>query len=115
MQTTADERILSVSDALSGHGPKLWWLVGFTLVTDVALTLYGMSLNLVEMNPLAAFAIAEYGLAGMVGLKTLALAVAVAGWAVLPVTYARFVPLLVALPWGVASTVNAVLVAVVLT
>ena len=115
MQPTAHERVRSISDALSDQGPRLWWLVGVALVTDVVLTLYGLSLNLVEMNPIAAFVIAEYGLPGMLGLKLLALLVAVAGWAVLPVAYARFVPLLVALPWGMASAVNAVLVVTVLT
>jgi hypothetical protein len=115
MESAVDQRILSASQSLRGYGPALWWLVILTMLGDIALTFYGLSLNLVETNPLAAYVITEYGLAGMFGLKSVALLVAVSGWAILPAVYARFVPLFVALPWAFACLVNGALVMFVLT
>lgn len=112
------ERVSAVLEAqsarLAGHERTLWRLVGVLLVGDVALTAWGRSLGLVELNPVGAALLARFGTGGLVVAKLLAAAPALVWWVGLPDTYARFVPLLLAVPWAVACTVNLTLVAVVL-
>lgn len=113
MEEVRREGVLAASRRLAGHEPTLWALVAVALVGDVALTAWGLSLDLVETNPLGAVAIARFGVAGMVAVKAAAVALALAWWHVLPLELGRFVPLLLAIPWWIACVSNLVLVVTV--
>lgn len=65
------ERLLT---ALSGS--RLAWLVLLGLAgADILLTTVGIRTGLREQNPVAAWALSNFGTAGLVGLKTFALGV----------------------------------------
>jgi len=86
------------------------------MVADVALTAYGLRLGLTELNPVAAGLIAEVGrLPALALLKGSAVGVAVGGWIVLPADYRGLVPAGLTLPWAVATAVNLVTIAAVLS
>ena len=56
----------------------LWVLVAASLVGDIVTTFVGLQLGLAESNPVAREVIYGYGVAGMIGLKALAVGVALA-------------------------------------
>lgn len=93
---------------------ELWLLVVATMAADVALTVYGRQIGLVEMNPVARLALDVAGTFGLVGLKSLALALGACCWWVVPGRYAPAVPLGLALPTTMAVVSNATLVTLVL-
>ncbi|WP_224450026.1 DUF5658 family protein [Haloprofundus salilacus] len=84
-------------------------LLGFAL--DVALTAYGLSLGLAEMNPLARTLMETVGVVeAMLLLKTFSLAVAYVGWKILPALYRFVVPAGLSLPTWVAVGINSSLI-----
>ena len=85
----------------------LWVVVLMALVADAALTLYGLSIGLQELNPVARFAIDTMGVFGIVSLKGGAVGLALMGRWVTPDSHAVLVPATLAVPWVVASMVNA--------
>jgi hypothetical protein len=88
-----------------------WAAVGLFLVGDVVLTRIGLGAGFVEANPLARTLMESLGVVpAMALLKGLALAVAVAGWLLVPPAGRYVVPVALALPWGVAVLLNAVLI-----
>lgn len=99
--------------ALARHERGLWALAALALVGDIVLTWYGLSVGLVEQNPVAASAIADHGVAAMAALKLPGAALALGWQAVLPRSYRGVAPLALALPWLAAVGVNAGLILVV--
>ncbi|WP_254543564.1 DUF5658 family protein [Halomarina pelagica] len=93
------------------HERAFWGLAATAMLLDVALTHYGLRLGLVEMNPIASQVIAQYGLPGMVGMKSFGFGVALFGRQVVHRRYAALVPLALALPWLVAVCINVVMIA----
>ena len=89
----------------------LWVVVVLALIGDLLLTAHGVSRGYAEANPLARNALAAHGVAGLAGLKLLALGVGVAARWSLPPRYAPVVPLGLACPWLVAVVSNAALIA----
>jgi len=89
----------------------LWLLVVLSLVADVVLTHYGLAGGATELNPVAGALMATIGtLPAMTALKGAALLVGVVAWTVIPTRHRGLVPLGLAVPWTIASLVNAVVV-----
>lgn len=95
---------------LSDHEEALWALVVGAMLADVLLTYYGLERGFTESNPVARLALERIGYASLAVLKLVALAVGAAGRWALPPGYAVVVPLGLAIPWIIASLVNAALI-----
>lgn len=107
--TVGGPRLARALTRLADHEARLWGVVIATCLADIVLTTYGLRLGLAEGNPLAAALVGQVGaLPALALLKTGAVAVAVAGWAVVPEDYRALIPTGIALPWVVASAANAV-------
>ncbi|SDQ51086.1 DUF5658 family protein [Natronobacterium texcoconense] len=91
----------------------LWIVVALSLVGDVVTTFAGLHLGLAESNPVARSAISGYGLAGMLALKAVAVALGVACRPLLPRPYRVVIPAGLALPWTIATLSNLVLISTV--
>lgn len=89
----------------------LWVVVFGALVSDIATTAYGLSIGLVEQNPVMRHALESFGLVSLAVAKVGAVAVALAVRAVWP-EYALLAPLALAVPWVLAVGIN---VAVILS
>lgn len=92
----------------------LWIVVVAGMAADVALTLVGRQVGLVEVNPIARDALRLVGGVGLLGMKGGALALGVALRSLLPPAYTAVVPLGLAVPTIPAVVHNAVLVATAL-
>jgi hypothetical protein len=92
------------------HERALWAFAIVALVADIALTAYGLERGAVEANPVAAWAIAEYSVVGMVGLKLAGVAVALVGRWLVPDDVGALVPLALGVPWALAAALNVVTV-----
>lgn len=90
----------------------LWALVCWALVLDIVLTAYGLSVGLVERNPLMRQALETFGLAALGIAKAAAVAVALLFRAVWP-EYALVAPAGLAVPWLFAVAFNAALLTTV--
>ncbi|MWG33241.1 DUF5658 family protein [Halomarina oriensis] len=88
------------------HERALWAFAIAALVADIALTTYGLANGAVELNPLAAWVIAEYHVLGMTGLKLGGVAIAVFGRLLIPDEFGALVPLALGVPWALASLIN---------
>lgn len=86
----------------------LWVVVVLALVADAVLTVYGLSVGLKELNPVARVAIERMGVFGIVSLKGFAVGLALVGRWVTPDSHGVLVPATLAVPWVVASVLNAV-------
>jgi|GEM_PF-2235249 len=105
----------AVATWTTASAPWLWVVAIASLVADGALTAYGISLGLTEVNPVAAGLIADVGaLPALVLLKSGAVGVGVGGWIVMPDDYRGLVPAGLALPWTVATLVNCVAIGLAL-
>ncbi|MFB6151003.1 MAG: DUF5658 family protein [Haloarculaceae archaeon] len=100
-----DERVLPVLGSTSDVELALWAVAIAALVLDVVTTAYGLSIGLVEQNPLMRYALDTFGLLALGVVKGLALTVALAVYHAFP-EYALIVPIGLALPWGIAVVVN---------
>lgn len=92
----------------------LWAVVVVALVADLLLTYYGVENGLHEANPVARAGLERFGYAALGALKLFALAVGLACRPLLPREYTAIVPLGLAIPWVVASAINAVTIATAL-
>jgi hypothetical protein len=99
---------------LSDREGDLWLVVIAAMALDVALTVFGLSVGLQEMNPIARHALDTAGVFGLAGLKLGALLVGVCCLWLVPDPYRSVVPIGLAVPSVVAVGVNAALIAVVL-
>ncbi|WP_240137544.1 DUF5658 family protein [Salinigranum salinum] len=85
----------------------LWGLVAVSFLLDVGLTSYGLSLGLREANPIARAFFSMLGVVeAMLLLKGTVVGMALVAWMWVPRRYRPIIPLGVALPWLVASTIN---------
>lgn len=86
-----------------------WALAVLALALDVGLTAYGLQIGLAEANPVARRLIDAVGFVGALAvLKGGAVAVGVAAWRCVPRPYRIVIPSGLALPWLVATAINAV-------
>lgn len=77
-QTTNETRSrLSIGDSLVAPVSVRWvWVLGVAVVVgDLVTTVYGLDVGLRERNPFVVAVLARYGVAGLVGLKLVAI-----GW-----------------------------------
>lgn len=89
----------------------LWAFVVVALVFDVVLTYYGLAAGLQEGNPIARTLFSMFGVVeSMLLMKGLVIAIALVAYVWVPKRYRPVVPLGVALPWFVASVINASLI-----
>lgn len=86
--------------------PWLWTAAIAVVVGDMATTLYGLSIGLSERNPVVAVVIAEFGLAGMIGLKAIAIGWVVAVGRILGRTYGLAALVGLILPQTAAVVLN---------
>lgn len=84
----------------------LWTVAVVAMLLDVGLTGYGLSAGLSEVNPIGRMALAALGPPGLLLAKLPVLALALAGWRVLPDTERWAVPVGLALPWSAAVVLN---------
>lgn len=101
----SDEQLRQVLSGGSTLEVGLWVVVAGALVVDIATTAYGLSIGLVEQNPVMRHAIESFGLVSLAVAKAGALAVALTVRHVWP-EYALLVPLALAVPWVLAVGVN---------
>lgn len=101
-----------VSGLIAGKGllpnhPTILWLVAIgALGLDTALTVLGLHIGLIELNPLVEYSINHLGLFGLLPVKFLALLVGGLGWAAIPVGVRLLIPVLLAIPWLFSSIIN---------
>jgi len=107
---TIREYLGTSSGSVSDLELLLWVLVCWALLLDVVLTAYGLSIGLVERNPLMRQALNVFGVAALVFAKAAAVAVAL-GFRVVWPEYALLAPIGLAVPWTIAVLVNAALIA----
>lgn len=98
--------------AINAKEPDLWLLVVVMLFVDFGLTVYGFELGFVERNPIALALLAAFGIPGILALKGGALAIAAILRPLMPDEYGALVPLALAISWGYAIAVNAVLIGI---
>ncbi|MFC7139550.1 DUF5658 family protein [Halosimplex aquaticum] len=108
--STIDEYLGAVSGSVSDLELLLWVLVCWALVLDIVLTAYGLSVGLVERNPLMRQALDAFGLSALALAKAAAVAVALVFRALWP-EYALVAPIGLAIPWVLAVVFNAALLA----
>jgi hypothetical protein len=97
--------------ALSSAGAverELWFAATAAMLVDVTLTVHGLAIGLVEINPFARRAIAVWGVLGLYGLKASALGVGAVCRLVIPDRYGPIVPFGLALPSFLAVVANAI-------
>lgn len=83
----------------------LWSVVVFLALADFVLTLYGLELGFVELNPLARVAIENLGIWAMLAAKAGGIVVGYLGFRALD-DGAFLVPTVLAAIWGVAVLIN---------
>lgn len=109
--TTANEQPAEHNSLFRSTNAWLWVLVAVALVLDIVLTYYGLAAGLEEGNPVARTLFSMYGvLESMLLLKGIVVAVALVAYVSIPEKYQPVVPLGIALPWFVASLINASLI-----
>lgn len=99
-----------VWEALGEHEAALWGLVLASMLADTVLTYYGIERGLTEGNPIARYGLEQFGYAALGALKLFAIGVGLLGRSVLPASHTAVVPLGLAIPWTIASLINATLI-----
>lgn len=100
-------------DRLLSAEKELWFVVVALMLVDVTLTVHGLQIGLIEMNPIAVQALDAAGVLGLYGLKGVALAVGLCCRPLLPNRFNAIVPFALILPSLFAVVVNTVLIAFV--
>ncbi|WP_122089113.1 DUF5658 family protein [Halalkalicoccus subterraneus] len=100
---------VGIWEALAEHETALWGVVLASMLADTVLTYHGIERGLIEGNPIARFGLERFGYVALGALKLFALGVGFLGRSVLPASYAAVVPLGLAIPWTIASLINAAL------
>ncbi|MDZ7730840.1 MAG: DUF5658 family protein [Natrialbaceae archaeon] len=91
---------------MNGLEGTLWLLVAVSLVGDVSTTFVGLHIGFAEGNPVARSVIDSWGLVGMLGLKLVAVAVALAMRPAMPPEFRALIPAALALTWFGAVAIN---------
>lgn len=92
---------------------ELWFTVVVAMLLDVTLTVHGLTIGLVEANPVARYALDTAGILGLYALKLAAIGIGLACRAGIDDRYAAVVPLGLAVPSLVAVVINTTLIATV--
>lgn len=103
-----------LSEWIAPNERLLWALVVCAFALDVATTSYGLSIGLVERNPIAAAMLVHYGIFALVGLKALALATGLLCRSLVPDRLGAVVPFGMIIPSGAAVLMNSFSIAVAL-
>lgn len=82
----------------------------FSMLSDVAVTAFGLSRGFAEANPVAVDAVETAGIGGLIVLKISVVVFAVACWKALPNRYGYPIPLALATPWLLATLVNVIVI-----
>lgn len=112
VDSPAETTLSVVPGSVSDLELLLWALVCWALVLDVVLTAYGLSVGLVERNPLISQALDIFGLAALGIAKAIAVAIAFCFRMLWP-EYALVAPAGLAVPWLLAVAFNAALLTAV--
>lgn len=108
-------RLTGVSDRLAEpigtRDRAIWALAVSFLFLDLVTTWYGLQLGLRESNQVALMVLSQYGYVGLASVKGIALGIAFVGWSILPVAWRIVAPICLAVPWGLASGYNTLLIA----
>jgi hypothetical protein len=107
---TPDTRLQRLLDAARSRERALWFAVVAAMLVDVTLTVHGLTLGLIEANPIARAAIDSAGVLGLYGLKTLALAVGGCCRLAIQDRYGPIVPVGLGVPSLAAVLFNAALI-----
>ena len=99
----------TVPGSVSDLELMLWVLVCWALVLDIVLTAYGLSIGLVERNPLVRHALETFGVVALAFTKAAAVGIALFFRSIWP-EYAVVAPAGLAVPWLVAVALNAILI-----
>lgn len=89
-------------------GQILWTVCIAAVVGDLVTTVYGLEIGLRERNPFVAAVLADYGVAGLVGLKLLVVAWVAIIWRLLNERYGLAAMMGLAIPQGAAVVLNVV-------
>lgn len=100
-----EEGVAAVFVRTSDLELALWAVVVGALLLDIATTAYGLSVGLVERNPVIRHALESFGLAALAVAKAGAVAFALAVRYAWP-ECALVVPLGLAVPWLLAAGIN---------
>jgi hypothetical protein len=103
-----DDRL---SAALGTRDRATWALAVCFLFLDLVTTWYGLQLGLRESNQVALMVLSQYGYLGLASVKGIALGIAFVGWSILPAAWRIVAPTCLAVPWGLASGYNTLLIA----
>jgi hypothetical protein len=87
----------------------LWLVVLVAMVLDIVTTAYGLSVGLVERNPVVRAALDTFGVAALAGMKVGAVTLALVCRRAWPAS-ALVVPLGLAIPWLLAVGINLALI-----
>ena len=102
-----------VNEAVASTEPRdihLWLLVLLAMSLDIALTIYGLRIGLIERNPIVLFSVDMIGYSMLAFLKVPAIGIGFVGWFVLPKPARRLNLIGLSLPWFMAASVNAWLI-----
>lgn len=103
-----DDRI---SEPVGTSDRAIWALAVCFLFLDLVTTWYGLQLGLRESNQVAMMTLSQYGYLGLASIKGIAMGIAFVGWSILPVSSRIVAPLCLAVPWGLASGYNTLIIA----
>lgn len=84
----------------------LWLIAVFALGIDTGLTILGLQVGLVELNPIVEGMIKLLGPFGLIILKLIALITGGFSWVLVPIGFRLFIPVLLSIPWLIASFLN---------
>lgn len=109
-RSSTAENVSAVIGSASDLELVLWGVVFGTLLLDIGLTVYGLSVGLVERNPVMRHALDAVGIGALLVAKAVAVAIAL-GFRMAWPEYAIVAPLGLAVPWALAVVYNAALLA----
>lgn len=92
---------------------ELWLVVVCGMLVDIAMTVHGLQIGLVERNPVARHALSVLGVFGLYVLKVVALALGGFCWYVIPNRYGPIVAVGLAIPTFAAICINSVVITIV--
>lgn len=102
-----DDRI---AEPMGTSDRTIWVLAVCFLFLDLLTTWYGLQLGLRESNQVAVMVLSQYGYLGLASVKGVALGIAFVGWSILPASSRIVAPICLAVPWGLASGYNTILI-----
>lgn len=99
-----------ISEPVGTRDRAIWALAVCFLFLDLVTTWYGLQLGLRESNQVAVMLLSQFGYLGLASGKGIALGTAFVGWSILPASSRFIAPICLAVPWGLASGYNTILI-----